>query len=66
MATDPKMLIEKIRNLPDYRVAEIEDFVEFIRQREQEAALTRAGAAASTPSFAEVWSNPEDDIYDAL
>jgi hypothetical protein len=33
--------------------------------REQERALTRA-AAASAAAFAEIWSNPEDDIYDAL
>jgi hypothetical protein len=33
--------------------------------REQERALTAAFAAASAPAFAVVWSNPEDDIYDA-
>lgn len=26
--------------------------------------LTRAAAAASEPSFHEVWDNPEDDAYD--
>ena len=34
--------------------------------REQERALARAAAAASAPAFAEVWNNPEDDVYDAL
>jgi hypothetical protein len=64
MPADTKALIKKIEALPDERIAEIENFVDFIRLREQERALTRAAASAS--SFAAVWSNPEDDIYDAL
>jgi hypothetical protein len=66
MPADTKTLIEKIEVLPAERIAEIEDFVDFIRLREQERALTRAAAAVSAPAFAAVWSNPEDDIYDAL
>jgi hypothetical protein len=61
-----KTLIEKIAALPAERIAEIEDFVDFIRLREQERSLTRAAAAASAPAFAAIWSNPEDDAYDAL
>ena len=66
MPAGSKTLIEKIEALPAERIAEIEDFVDFIRLREQERALTRAAAAASAPAFAAIWSNPEDDIYDAL
>ncbi len=66
MPADSKTLIEKIEALPAERIAEIEDFVDFIRLREQERALTRAAAAASAPAFAVIWSNPEGDIYDAL
>ncbi len=33
---------------------------------EEERALTRALAEASAPAFGEIWSNPEDDVYDAL
>jgi hypothetical protein len=66
MPADSKSLIEKIEALPAERIAEIEDFVDFIHLREQERALTRAAAAASAPSFVAVWSNPEDGIYDAL
>ena len=42
-------LIEKIEALPAERIAEVEDFVDFIRLREQERMLTRA-AAATLPS----------------
>jgi hypothetical protein len=59
-------LLEKIQALPAERIAEIEDFVEFIAARERRRSLTRAAAAASAPAFAAVWNNPEDDAYDAL
>jgi hypothetical protein len=66
MPADTKALIEKIEALPAERIAEIEDFVDFVRLREEERALTRAAAAASIPAFAAIWTNPEDDAYDAL
>jgi hypothetical protein len=39
--------------------------VEFIVACEQERSLTRAASALSAPVFAAIWSNPEDDAYDA-
>jgi hypothetical protein len=66
MPADTKALFKKIEALPDERISEIEDFVDFIRLREAERAVARAAAAASAPAFAAVWSNPEDDVYDAL
>ncbi len=65
-AVDPKALIDKIAALPSERIAEVEDFVDFLRLRDQDRALVRAAAAASAPAFAAVWENPEDDVYDAL
>jgi len=59
-------LFDKIKTLTQERLAEVEDFVDFIRQRDQDRALTRAASAASEPAFAQVWSNPEDDAYDVL
>ena len=59
-------LLEKIEALPVERIAEIEDFVEFITAREQERSLTRAAGAVSAPAFAVIWNNPEDDAYDTL
>ncbi len=54
------------RNTPTDRLADVEDFVDFIRQRDQDRALFRAAGAASEPAFAAVWENPEDDAYDGL
>lgn len=65
-AVDPQALIDKISALPAERIAEVEDFVDFIGQREQEHSLLRAAASASAPAFAAVWSNPDDDVYDGL
>ena len=59
-------LIEKINTLPIDRLTEVEDFVDFLRSRDQDRALFRAASAASEPAFAAVWNNPEDDAYDAL
>lgn len=61
-----QVLIEKINTLPMDRLAEVEDFVDFLRLRDQDRAITRAASAASAPAFAAVWNNPEDDAYDAL
>ena len=59
-------LIEKLNTLPKDRLAEVEDFVDFIRQRDLDRALVRAAGTASAPAFAAVWDNPEDDAYNAL
>jgi hypothetical protein len=59
-------LIEKIEALPDDRIAEIEDFVDFIRQQIEKREIRRAFAAATEPAFAKVWENSQDSIYDAL
>jgi hypothetical protein len=63
---DTQALMEKILALPIERIAEVEDFVEFIAAREQERSLTRAAGASSAPAFAAIWNNPEDDAYDAI
>ena len=59
-------LIEKLNTLPIDRLHEVEDFVDFLRSRDQDRALFHAASAASEPAFAAVWNNPEDDVYDAL
>ncbi len=66
MLANVQTLIDKIHTLPPDRLVEVEDFVDFIRLREQERALTRDATAASAPAFAAIWNNPEDDVYDAI
>jgi hypothetical protein len=59
-------LAEKIGTLSPEQIAEVEDFVDFLRERSQDRGPTRASAHLSAPSFAAIWNNPEDDAYDAL
>ena len=59
-------MIAKIRELSDGRVAEVEDFVDFLRARDEQRELVQAAAALSEPSLAAVWDNPEDDVYNDL
>ena len=61
-----RALMEKIKALPIERIAEVEDFVDFIAQRQHERSLVESATAASADTFAQVWNNPEDDAYDAL
>jgi len=63
---DPHTLIEKLKNLPPERVAEVEDFVDFLRTRDGERALVRTATRAAEPTFAKVWDNDDDAAYDQL
>ncbi|MDT4895867.1 MAG: hypothetical protein QOH25_944 [Acidobacteriota bacterium] len=58
-------LIEKIKGLPPERVAEVEDFVDFISQRD-ERLLVQTAAKLSEDAFKQVWDNEEDSVYDQL
>ncbi len=67
MASQPEqVLIEKLRTLPPERLAEVEDFVDFLRIRDEERQLRQAAAALSTASFAQVWDNADDAAYDRI
>jgi len=59
-------LIDKLEALPPERIAEVEDFIDFLRQRGSDRQLTRAAAKAAEPSLQEAWDNPDDAVYDAL
>ncbi len=59
-------LIEKIQSLPPERVEEVEDFVDFLKTREQDRALVQAATRLSENAFRKVWDNPDDAEYDRL
>jgi hypothetical protein len=52
MPTNTQALIAKIQALPAERIAEIDDFVEFIRLRERERTLVRAFCCLSPSHLA--------------
>lgn len=64
-AAQEAVLIRKIRRLPPDKLAEVEDFVDFLEQRE-DGRLTQAASKLSEKSFSKVWDNPDDAAYDQL
>ena len=58
----PSDLLAKIKGLP----AEVEHFVDQLREGKQEQALRFAFTKLSEKAFAAVWDNPDDAVYDEL
>lgn len=61
-----KILIEKLETLPQERLYEVEDFVDFLKQRGSDRQLTHAATQVAENSFASVWDNADDSAYDQL
>jgi hypothetical protein len=59
-------LIDNIRSLPADKLEEVENFVDFLREREDERRLAQAVTGASAAALAKVWDNPDDAAYDRL
>lgn len=59
-------LLRKIEELPPERMAEVEDFVDFLRLRDEARKLTRGAAKLSERALEEVWDNPDDAGYDRM
>ncbi len=58
--------MEKIRSLSADKVLEVEDFIDFLRQRTSDRYLVQAAARLSEDSLRKVWDNPDDADYDRL
>lgn len=65
-AVEEQTLLKKIRTLPPEKVAEVEDFVDFLRGRLADRRLVRAAAKLSEDAFRKVWDNQDDAAYDKL
>lgn len=59
-------MLEKLEHLSPERLAEVEDFIDFLQQRDKDKGLRQDYAHASEAAFAKVWDNDEDAIYDQL
>lgn len=64
MSATEQRLIEKIKHLSLQHLAEVEDFVNFLRALEDDQRITQASAKIAEASFAAVWNNEEDAAYD--
>lgn len=59
-------LIEKIRALSPDKAAEVEDFVDFLRRRDDQRSLSTPAMKLSETAFQRIWDNPDDAAYDQL
>lgn len=59
-------IIEKIRQLPVDRQAEVEDFIDFLNRRNEDHRLAYTAAQLSEEAFRQVWDNDTDAAYDNL
>jgi hypothetical protein len=59
-------LVEKIRDLLADKIAEVADFVDFLRHRIEENRLASAVTRLSEQAFAGVWDTLDDAVYDEL
>lgn len=66
MLPQVKHLMEKLEHLSPDRLAEVEDFIDFLQQRDLDKRLRRDFTRASEAAFSKVWDNDDDAIYDSL
>ena len=59
-------LFEKIRALPEAKIAEVADFVDFLHHRESDRRLVQTALRLSEESLRKVWDNDTDADYDLL
>ena len=68
--TDQQALIQqvlhKLQLLPPERLATVEDFIDFLYQKDQERELTQTALKTAEASLNRVWDNLEDADYDNL
>lgn len=63
-STREQVLLDNLKALPPERVAEVEDFVDFLRTRTDAQQLTCTSNAGVEPAFKNIWDNPDDAVYD--
>lgn len=59
-------LVEKIQSLPLLKRSQVEEYVDFLLARLADRLIVTAAATLSEPSFAAVWDNEDDAVYDTL
>lgn len=62
----PSNIFKKLQSLSPERMQEVEDFIDFLAQREKEQSLVFTAMKTSENAFAQVWDNSEDAVYDQL
>lgn len=61
-----RAVLTKLRRLPPERVAEVEDFIDFLVSRDQDRLLVRAALAVAESHLETIWNDDADADYDRL
>ena len=61
-----EQVVQKLEALAPNRIDEVEDFIDFLSQRDTDQQLTQAAMAASESTLNEIWNNDDDAEYDQL
>ncbi|MGH8191558.1 MAG: DUF2281 domain-containing protein [Rhodanobacteraceae bacterium] len=61
-----EQMVKKLERLPPERVAEVEDFIDFLHNRDEDRGLVQATQRISGQTLHTVWTNPADADYDRL
>ena len=61
-----QQLLHKLEHLSPEKVTEVEDFIDFLSQKDREHQMRRDFARGAEASFQKVWDNEEDAAYDKL
>ena len=57
---------KEIDKLPEDILAEVFDFIQFLKSKQEKTLLVRASQKLSEASFKKVWDNDEEAVYDSL
>lgn len=61
-----QQVLHKLQLLPPERLATVEDFIDFLHQKDRDWELIQAASRIAEDSFNRVWDNSEDADYDNL
>jgi len=64
MLPEMQQIAKKLEHLSPERLVEVEDFIDFLRQRDQDLGLRQDFLKAGESGVAKVWDNDEDTVYD--
>ncbi|SJM90152.1 conserved hypothetical protein [Crenothrix polyspora] len=61
-----EQLANKLKTLSQERITEVEDFIDFLVQRDKNQNITQFAMRASQSSLDAIWDNADDSEYDWL
>ena len=61
-----EQVVQKLQTLSQERVSEVEDFIDFLSQRDTDKQLSQAAMTVSESTLKGLWDNPDDAEYDQL